>query len=137
MDSKVCPICKIRKPVDEFGKYFSKERQKYRVQNYCRVCEKIEKNKRAGEYYLRNQEKKKQYSRDYRADPKNKEKRKKLETHFKVKYRTELQDCYIADQLARKIGVSSKDIRSYPGLIETERARLQLIRALKKKRNEK
>lgn len=35
---KICPICKIKKSIEEFDKYFSKERKKYRIGNYCKLC---------------------------------------------------------------------------------------------------
>jgi hypothetical protein len=130
---KTCPLCGFEKLVSEFDVYFSKPRKKYRLQNYCKLCQPAEKTKRSADYYLRHKEERLQYTKAYRADPKNKDKRKKLETHFKKKYRAELQDCYVADQLARKWKVSAKDIRAVPGLIDAYRMKVKLHREIQKR----
>jgi hypothetical protein len=134
---KVCPICKMPKQLRFYSFYFSKARNKYRPQNYCNDCQVWEKAKRSADYFRKHRKQRLQYAKDYRADPKNKNKRKKLEVYFKKKYRYELQDCYIADYLAQKINVSAKDIRAHPKLIEDYRALLFLKRAIKQKKNEK
>lgn len=134
---KRCPICKIEKALTEYSHYWSKSRQKLRPQNYCKVCSPSEKTKRSAEYFQRHREEKLQYAKDYRANPANKEKRKRLEVHFKKKYRKELQDCYIADELSRKKGLSVKQVRETDGLIEAYRAKIKLIRKIKELKNEK
>lgn len=137
LKEKRCPLCDKVKPVKMFGSYYSKSRGKYRIQNYCKDCEKPEKNRRSAEYYERNKEKVKAYARSYRRNPKYIPRRKKLEARFKVKYRQELKDCYVADAIAQKIGVSATEVRKVPGLIEVERTRIQLIRKIRSKNNEK
>lgn len=138
MKTKVCPICKIEKSVNkDFGKYFSKDRGKYRVQNYCNECQIPEKKRRSSEYYLKNKNARKKYAKDYRRDPANKSKRIKLEQKFRKQYREELQDCYVAYSIGKKAGVSAKDVRKVPGLIEAERNRLKLFRTIKKIKREK
>ena len=79
---KVCPICKQNKVVDDFATYFSKSRNKYRISNYCKPCGRKEAKLRAVQNYKDNLELRKQYAKDYRANPENKEKRKKLEIYF-------------------------------------------------------
>lgn len=134
---KTCPICKIEKDLTQYDHYWSKDRQKYRPQNYCKVCAPAEKTKRAAEHFKKHREEKLQYAKDYRANPANKDKRKKLSLHFKKKYRKELQDCYVADQLSRKKGISVKQVRETDGLIEAYRAKIKLIRKIKELTNEK
>lgn len=127
---KTCPICKIRKRNNQFDKYFSKERGKYRLQNYCKTCQPAEKTKRSKEYYQRYSEERKEYVRKYRADPKNKTKLKKMSYKFKKKYRKELQACYVADLIGQKWGITSAEVRAIPGLIEAYRTNIKLKRKI-------
>lgn len=134
---KCCPICKESKPLSDYDFYFSKQRNKYRPQNYCKACQPAEKKKRSADYFQKNKKARLQYAKNYRANPANKEKRKKLEKYFKKKYRDELQDCYVADQLSQKLNISVKEIRETCGLIDAYRAKLKLIRKLKQIKSEK
>jgi hypothetical protein len=128
---KVCPLCKEKKPVSEFGKYFSHSRNQYRVQNYCTTCEPSEKTRRSKEYYERKGDKVRQYQRSYRKN--NKELIKPKKRAFNRKYRKELHDLYVIDQIRQTTGLMASEIRKQPELIERERTRLLLLRKAKGK----
>lgn len=132
---KVCPICKKKKPVSEFGKYFSKQRGKERIQNYCDECTPAEKTKRSKEYYQRKGEKVRGYQKKYRKE--NKELIRPKKRAFNSKYRQELHDLYVIDQIRQTTGLSASVIRKAPDLIEAEKTRLKLVRTLKQKCHEK
>lgn len=132
---KTCPICKKKKPVSEFGKYFSKQRGKERIQNYCNDCTHEEKTKRSKEYYQRKGEKVRNYQKNYRQEKKELIRPKKRA--FNRKYRHELHDLYVIDQIRQTTGLTASDIRTEPELIEAERLRIKLYRTIKSKRNEK
>jgi hypothetical protein len=129
---KICPICKVEKSIDYFNRYFSKERQKYRCQNYCKVCEKVEKTRRSAEYFAKNKDERLQYAKQYRANPLNKEKLKIISQKFKVKYREDLQDCYIRTQLVQRVGFSNADLHKHPEIVEAKRTQLLIKRKIKK-----
>lgn len=131
ISSKVCPICKIEKDLSNFGKYFSKERQKYRVQNYCKSCEKSEKKRRSSEYYEANKEARKQYQKEHRANPKNKEKLKAVSQKFKIKYREELQDCYVRDRLTQDNKIPNYVSKELPEIVEAKRLQIKIKRKIK------
>lgn len=126
---KTCPICKKKKSIDEFGKYFSTDRQKERIQNYCNDCTPQEKTRRSKEYYRRKSDKVKTYQRSYRKV--NKELIRPKKRAFNQKYRTELHDLYIIDQIRQTTGLTASEIRKRPELIEQERNRIQLFRKSK------
>lgn len=128
MDNKKCPICNIVKPVSDFNSYFSKERKKRRCQNYCKCCEKTEKRRRSAIYYQDNKEGRKQYAIKYRADPKNKVKLKKRSQYFKVKYRSELKDCYVVEQASNCLKIPVNEVRLIPNAIEDYRGIIQIKR---------
>jgi len=137
ISSKVCPICKTEKDLSNFGKYFSKERQKYRVQNYCKSCEKSEKKRRSAEYYEANKEARLQYAKDYRANPANDEKRAVLAKKFKTKYREELQDCYVRDRLTQDDNIPNYVSKSIPEIVEAKRISIKIKRKIKTLKNGK
>lgn len=134
---KVCPICKENKKVEEYPTYFSKPRNKHRIGNYCKPCGRKEAKPRAIKNYQENQEKRKHYAKDYRANPDNKEKRRKLEIHFKKKYREELQDCYVRDVLATRYDIPTEVLREIPEIVETKRLQIKIRRKLKNLKNGK
>ena len=134
---KVCPICKENKKVEEYPTYFSKARNKHRIGNYCKPCGRKEAKPRAIKNYHENQEKRKQYAKDYRANPDNKEKRRKLEIHFKKKYREELQDCYVRDVLATRYDIPTEVSRGIPEIVEAKRLQIKIRRKLKNLKNGK
>lgn len=137
ISSKVCPICKTEKDLSNFGKYFSKERQKYRIQNYCKSCEKSEKKRSSAEYYEANKEARKQYQKEYRANPKNKEKLKAVSQKFKIKYREELQDCYVRDRLTQDNKIPNYVSRELPEIVEAKRLQIKIKRKIKTLQNGK
>lgn len=132
---KTCPICKEKKNIDQFGKYFSNERQKERVQNYCNDCTPAEKTKRSKDYYKRKGEKVRAYQRKYRDT--NKELIRPKKRAFNRKYRHELHDLYVIDQIRQTTGLAASEIRTAPALIDAERMRIKINRTIKSKRNEK
>lgn len=134
---KVCPICKENKVVNDFPTYFSKARNKYRIGNYCKPCGRKEAKPRAIKNYRENTEWRKQYAKDYRANPENKEKRKKLEIYFKKKYREELQNCYVRDVLANRFNIPTEVLRELPEIVETKRLQIKIRRKLKNLKNGK
>ncbi len=134
---KVCPVCKENKEVKEFATYFSKCRNKYRISNYCKPCGRKEAKPRATKNYKDNVELRKQYAKDYRANPENKEKRKKLEIYFKKKYREELQDCYVRDVLATRYNIPTQISKELPEIVETKRLQIKIRRKLKILKNGK
>lgn len=137
ISSKVCPICKTEKDLSNFGKYFSKERQKHRVQNYCKSCEKSEKKRRSAEYYEANKEARKQYQKEHRANPNNKEKLKAISQKFKIKYREELQDCYVRGRLTQDNKIPNYVSRGLPEIVEAKRLQIKIKRKLKSLNNGK
>lgn len=134
---KVCPICKMPVQLRFYSFYFSKSRNRYRPQNYCNDCQKWINKKRAADYFQKHKQERLQYAKDYRANADNKEKLKKISAFFKVKYREELQDCYVADLLAKRMKVSAKDVREHPFLLDIYKAYLKLKRTIKQKEHEK
>ena len=131
MNTKICPICRIEKDIGEYHSYYSKERNKLRVGNYCKACARIEANIRAKIHYENNKESKLQYSRDYRADSKNKDKLKILSTHFKQKYRDELKDCYVRDRLNMDNRIPTSFSLEHPEIVETKRLQIKIRRKIK------
>ena len=137
MKEKTCPICKVPKDLSEYDHYWSKERNKYRPQNYCRDCQKEEKKRRSADYFQNHRDERLQYARNYRADPKNKEKRKVLSQRFKVKYRAELKDCYVRDALKQRSGIPNEMSRAMPEIVEAKRLQLKIKRKIKELKNGK
>lgn len=131
METKLCPICGTLKYITEYHTYFSKERNKLRVGNYCKPCARIEANVRAKMHYENNKESKLQYSRDYRADSKNRDKLRVLSTKFKQKYREELKDCYVRDRLNIDNNIPTSFSIEHPEIVETKRLQIKIRRKIK------
>lgn len=131
METKLCPKCNVIKPIENYHRYWSEARQKYRIGNYCKPCAKTDANARAKESYRKNIEAKKQYAKDYRANPENKAKRKALQDKFKPLYRKNLQDCYVRDQMKQKFGFATEDLRANPEIVETYKNQLLIKRKIK------
>lgn len=127
---KVCPICKVEKSVDEFHKYWSKSRNKYRYSNYCKPCARENAKPRAQKHFQDNKQAKLQYAKDYRANPENKDKLYKLSSKFKKQYRTELQACYVAEQAAKALKTTVADIRSTPEILAAYTLNLKIKRKI-------
>lgn len=126
---KYCPVCKETKKISEFSKYFSKSRNKYRVQNYCKICQKTTARIRSKEYYQNNKEERKAYAKQYRKE--NKEKTNKTKRIITRRYREQLQDCYVVDRLSQKLNCTAKDIRQIPEIIDTYRNIIKIKRKIK------
>lgn len=135
MKFKICPICKHLKSIDEYHSYYSKERQKYRIGNYCKLCARENSNTRAKIHYQKNKERKKQYAKDYRSKEENKEKLSILSRKFKIKYREELQDCYVRDRLNQDNNIPVRVSTSIPEIVETKRLQIKIRRKLKSLKN--
>lgn len=133
MDSKVCPKCKENKLVDEFHTYFSKQRNKYRISNYCKPCGRKSSNERAKDDYKKNKEKKLKYAKEYRI--KNKDSIRVKKQVFRNKYIKELHDLYVMDLLRSKNGIPTKELRENPEIIELKRNLLMLKRKVYEKQN--
>lgn len=133
MDSPVkkCPICGEVKNHSEFDKYYDKNRKMFRVGNYCKPCRTINARERSKAYYYKKQEERKQYQREFRANPANKEKINKASQKFKKKYRQELHNVYVVDDLSQKLKCKAEDIKKHPELIELHRNTIKLKRKLK------
>lgn len=130
MNDKKCPICKKTKSVDEFNRYFSKDRNKYRISNYCKPCSKIQARDRSNKYYQLNKEKRKEYQIQYRK--KNPEKVKELKSKFKKIYVKNLQNCYVSEMASRFFKCSIKQIKENPELLKTYKINLQIKRKIKR-----
>lgn len=132
METKVCPICSVEKPVSEYHSYFSKERNKTRVGNYCKPCARENSKVRVKAYFEQNKEARLQYAKDYRANPENKEKLKTTKNKFKRKYIEKLQPCYVRDSLVQKKGFSNEDLHKNPEIVQVYTTQLKLKRTIKK-----
>lgn len=126
---KICPICKIKKSIEEFDKYFSKERKKYRIGNYCKLCARTNANERAKKYYQENKEKVLHYQNVERKDWKLKRDKR---------HREELTDRYVLGKLKQTLkGESNKNMRLFPEMIEAKRTKILTSRITKKLKNGK
>ena len=132
---KTCPLCKVKKSVNEFERYFSKSRNSYRNQSYCKVCSPAEKCRRSMEYYKKKGEKVRSYQRRYRVEKRELIRPKKRA--FNKKYRQEVHPLYAIDQIRQDTGLTASEIRTRPELIEVEIVRIKLKRKLKILKNEK
>jgi hypothetical protein len=133
--NKKCPICLIEKSDEEYHKYFSKSRQKYRTSNYCKPCSRDVSNVNAKKNYQENKEKKLLYAKDYRE--KNKEKIKSDRLKYRRKKIDELQNCYVKELLTLKSKIPKDFIEENPQIIETRRLQIKIKRKLKTLKNGK
>lgn len=129
MERKKCPICKLELDVGCFHTYFSKQRKKYRVANYCKECSKKSSNIRAKKYYKENRKKKLDYAANYREI--NKDKIKKNRNFYRRKHRANLQDCYVRELLVDKHNFSLEMLNENPELVENRRLIIKIKRKLK------
>ena len=127
---KICPICNIEKPLEEYHKYFSKERQKSRVANYCKPCSREVSKKNATKNYSENKPKKLEYAKKYREE--NKEWIKAKRPYYKKKQIEECQNCYIRELLVSKNKIQKDFITENPDILETKRLMLKIKRKIKK-----
>jgi hypothetical protein len=131
--SKICPICRTEKSTEEFHKYFSKQRQKYRLGNYCKLCSNSESLARAKEHYRKNKEKKLLYAKNYRGE--NAEKIKLERPKYKKRQIEELQDCYVRELLVVKSKINADFVDAVSEVKETRRLQIKIKRIIKSKRN--
>lgn len=129
MKVKKCPLCNNEKHIDNFHSYFSKVRNKIRIGNYCKPCAREKAKVRAIEYYKKNKETKKEYAKKYREE--NKDKIKVLSAHFTKKYREELKECYVAEQAAKNLKCSTKEIHENPELLKAYKNNLLIKRQIR------
>lgn len=129
MEKKLCPICKIEKPIEDYHRYFSKERNKFRIGNYCIPCARINANERAKKYYQDHKEKVLHYQ--------NVE-RKKWNLKRDKEHREKLTDRYVLIKLKQSLkGESNKNMRLFPEMIEAKRTKILTSRIKKKLKNGK
>ena len=131
ISEKKCPKCDIVKSVDEFHRYFSKARNKYRVGNYCKECACITSKQRVKIYYQNNTEERKAYAKKYRENPKNKEKINIARRKIKARWIKQLNDNYVVDLASKSLKMSITEIRQHPEIIEAYRNNLKLKRKIK------
>lgn len=126
---KVCPLCNVEKPFEDYHKYFSKARNKYRIGNYCKPCSNKDSNKRAKQWYQENKEKVLHYQNVERKDWRiNREK----------EHREQLTDRYVLVKLKQTLnGESNKDMRGSPEMIDAKRTKILTSRIIKKLKNGK
>jgi hypothetical protein len=75
------------------------------------------------------------HSATYRA--RNKDKVLQSVNKSRAGYIDELKDCYVVNTISRRTGLTASEVRGVEGLIDTERIRIKLLRAIKTKKNEK
>lgn len=137
LKKKICPICKEEKNISEFPSYFSKQRNKIRIGNYCKPCGRKSSTIIAKQHYQDNKAQKLQYAKDYRANPDNKEKLLNLSRSFKKKYIEELQDCYVRELLATRNGIPTEVSKEIPEIVEIKRLQIKIKRKIKTLKNGK
>jgi hypothetical protein len=124
MEKKLCPICKKHKPISDYHTYFSKERNKYRVGNYCKLCANEKANVYSKKYYKENKEKILNYQNF---------ERKAWKIKSEKQHREELSDRYILVKLKQTLkGESNKIMRKFPEMIEAKRTQILTSRIIKK-----
>ena len=129
MQNKLCPICRVEKPIEEYHRYFSKVRNMYRVGNYCKPCARVNSNKRAKEYYQDHKKKILQYQN---VD------RKKWKTERNKEHQENLTDRYVLVKLKQTLkGESNKNMRLFPEMIEAKRTKILTSRIKKQLKNGK
>lgn len=129
MEKKLCPICKEEKSIDDYHRYFSKARNKYRVGNYCKPCARTNANERAKKYYQDNKEKVLHYQNVERKEWKIKRDKQ---------HREELSDRYVLVKLKQTLkGEKNKVMRKFPEIIEAKRTQILTSRIIKKLKNGK
>jgi CRISPR/Cas system-associated endonuclease/helicase Cas3 len=125
---KKCPLCGHIKPIEEFDQYFSKERQKHRIQSRCRPCMLKSAKERNKARYWENPEPKKQYAKEYRE--KNWEKVKEVAKIIRREYRAEVHNVYVREQL-RQSGFTTQDLNENPEIVQVKKMQILLQRKLK------
>ena len=130
---KRCPKCDTVKEDDEYHKYFSKDRNKYRTSNYCKPCSRLVSNINAKKNYKENKVEKLEYAKEYRAA--NQEKIKAIRPKYRKRQINELQNCYVRELLISKSKFSPEFIKDNPEVLETKRLQIKLKRKIKTKQN--
>lgn len=125
--SKTCPCCNIEKDISEFDSHFIKKLNKIKIYSYCKECRRKRNNESSKAYYKNNRDSCLQYQKKFREKAGVKDKRRE----YKKKEYTELSDGIVASILAQQLKTTSSDIKDIPGLIETKRNQIKLIRKLK------
>lgn len=128
---KTCPHCKNPKPLSEFDKYFNKKKNIEVVQTYCKECRRLRNAGKSNSYYSAHSEERKQYARNYRADPLNKNKINSGARKHKQRQRKNLSDCYVVKNLCLKFKATAGEVKSIDGIVELERNTLKLKRKIK------
>lgn len=131
---KKCPKCKQSKPADDFDIYFSKSRQKFRLQSYCKGCSPAEKRKRSSDYYQKHRKERIAYAKEYSNRTENIEKDRRQKLESKRKRRDRLADSYVRDLMVQKYKFSNQELIEDPELVELYRKTIMIKRLLKQKK---
>lgn len=132
---KKCPKCNKIKSANDFDRYFSKSRQKFRLQSYCKECSPSEKRKRSSDYYQKHRKERIAYAKEYSNRTENIEKDRKQKLESKRRRREVLADSYVRDLMVQKYKFSNKELIEDPELVELYRKNIKLKRLLKQKRS--
>ncbi|MFC4688625.1 hypothetical protein ACFO4P_16915 [Epilithonimonas pallida] len=129
---KRCPLCRNLKNIEEFDKYFSKKRQKYRPQSYCKLCSKEEKARRSKEYYQTHKKERIKYAKEYALRPENIEKNHQQRIESKRRRRENLSSSYVRDLMVQKFKFKNSDLLENPDLVLIYANKIKLKRTIKK-----
>lgn len=132
---KKCPKCNKKKLADDFDKYFSKSRNKFRLQSYCKECSPAEKRKRSSEYYQQHRKERIAYAKEYASRTENIEKYKRQKLESKRRSRYCLADSYVRDLMVQKYKFSNKELIEDPELVELYRKNIRIKRLLKQRKS--
>lgn len=127
--TKKCPVCGETKSIDQFYNYFSKERNKTRISNYCKPCSNEKARASLKKSYYHKRDERLKYAREYRKN--NPEKIKALSAKFKKQYIERLHDCYVAQQAAKSLKCTIKEVREIPDLLQAYKNNIKLKRIIK------
>ena len=128
MESKQCYSCKVNQPIDNFSRFFQKQRNKFRYSSHCKECARINSKK----HYHNNRESKLIYMSGWRnANPEIVEKHRNF---YKKKYVAECKEFYLKMLLQRN-RISIDVINDNPEILQTKKLSLMIKRKLKSLKN--
>jgi len=128
---KHCADCGQVKPIADFDVITKNGKQQYGT--YCKEHRRARNNTTSKKRYAANRESILQKEAIFRKSPEY----NKKQSAYKKKEIEQLTDGIVVSWLAKKLNLSTEDVKSIPGLIEAERARLTMLRKLKLLTNKK
>lgn len=131
---KNCPKCNKKKSANDFDRYFSKSRGKFRLQSYCKECSPAEKRKRSSDYYQKHRKERIAYAKEYSNRPENIEKDRRQKLESKRRRREGLADSYVRDLMVQKYKFSNQELIEDPEIVELYRKNIRIKRLLKQKK---